>query len=267
MLAETVPAVGSRRAKEPLLAVVLDHAHARFFEVTDTGATELTGLRSPRMRGGKFHSDRQGGPGWGEKEFHQRRREEERRHYRAIARRLAMLDRSRGARGFVVAGPGRAATAFRRSLPPPLAERVLSTARLNPLEVSPVAVHFATRAARRAAQLAREQALVAAVIEGVGRGVAAIGIREVLAALERRQVRTLLVARDFARQGYRCAASNRLVLGKAECVEGGGVIREPDIVAAAVAEGRRQDADVVVVGDSRLAERIDKIAALLRYPV
>jgi peptide subunit release factor 1 (eRF1) len=96
--------------------------------------------------------------------------------------------------------------------------------------------------------------------------VAAIGIREVLSALERRQVRTLLVARDFARPGYRCAASGRLVLGKAECEEGGGVIREPDVVAAAAAEARAQDADVVVVGDSRLGERIERIAALLRYP-
>lgn len=266
MFADTLQAVGSARA-EPLLAVVLDHAHARFFEVTDAGATELTGLRSPRMRGGKFHSDRQGGPGWGEKGFHQRRHEEERRHYRAIARRLAILDRSRHSRGFIVAGPGRAATAFRRCLPPALAERVVSTARMNPLEASAGAVHFASRGARRAAQLAREQALVAAAIEGVGRGVAAIGIREVLAALERRQVRTLLVARDFARPGYRCAGSGRLVLGKAECVEPGGIIREPDVIRAAMSDARRQDADVVVVGDSRLAERIDRIAALLRYPM
>lgn len=266
MLAETLQAVAPTRA-ESLLAVVLDHAHARFFEVTDAGAKELTGLRSPRMRGGKFHSDRQGGPGWGEKDFHQRRREEERRHYQAIARRLAALDRVRHPRGLVVAGPGRAATALRRCLPPALAERVVSTARLNPLEVSAVAVHLATRGARREAQLAREQALVAAVMEGVGRGVAVIGIREVLAALDRRQVRTLLVARDFARPGFRCASSGRLVLGKTECAETGGIIREPDVVAAARTEARRQDADVVMVGDSRLAERIERVAALLRYPL
>jgi peptide subunit release factor 1 (eRF1) len=104
-------------------------------------------------------------------------------------------------------------------------------------------------------------------MEGVGRGVSAIGLREVLAALAHKQVLTLLIGRDFARPGYRCGSSGRLVLGKTECLEGGGVIREPDIVAAAAAEARRQDADVVVVGDSRLAERIDHIAALLRYPI
>jgi len=50
-----------------VLVVVVDRAHARFFEVgaNDPHAVELPGLSSPAMRGGKFHSDRQGGPGWG----------------------------------------------------------------------------------------------------------------------------------------------------------------------------------------------------------
>ena len=45
-----------------ILAVVLDHAHARLFLVDDAHAVELPCLVSPRMRGGKFHSDRQGAP-------------------------------------------------------------------------------------------------------------------------------------------------------------------------------------------------------------
>jgi len=114
------------REPDPVVAVVLDRTHARFFEVSGRRVVEVRGLVSPA-----------GG-------------EEERRHYAAIARRLLQLKRMRGARGLLVAGPGPVPRAFRRALPEGLAARVIGTAQLNPLEVTAPAVQRAALRARQA---------------------------------------------------------------------------------------------------------------------
>jgi hypothetical protein len=129
-----------------VLAVVLDRAHARFFDVRAWETVELTSLQSPAMRGGRFHSDRQGGPGWGEHAYHGRIREERRRHLAAVAERLAGFTREHPETSIIIAGSGIAAGAFRRALPPELRERVLGTVRLNPTEVTPAQVARAVRA-------------------------------------------------------------------------------------------------------------------------
>ena len=137
-----------QRVEAHVLAVVLDRAHARFFDVQLSRALELPSLHSPAMRGGKFHSDRQGGPGWGEHDYHGRIREEQRRHIDAVVQRLLRLDRERPVDGLVLAGPGPAAAAIVRALPPALTRRLIGTAHLNPTEVTPAAVWQAAREAR-----------------------------------------------------------------------------------------------------------------------
>ena len=265
-----VRSVGARRrtdaagAAPPALVVALDHAHARFFLVTEAATAELECLGSPRMRGGKFHSDRQGSPGWGERGFHQRRQEEERRHYAAVARRLRALAREHGAQEFVLGGSVPVVAALARALPPPLSRLLAGTARLNPLELTVAAVRRAAQAAHRARVLTAQAALVEAMQEEFGSERAVDGLRAVLLALGHDQVRTLLVARGHARPGYRCAASGRLVLTKADA-EGEAVIRVPDLVPAAAAETVRLGGEVVEISDARLAARIDGVAALLRY--
>jgi hypothetical protein len=252
-------AVGGARARRgtaaagtaaPTLAVVLDHAHARFFLVTDAATTEIEDLTSPRMRGGKFHSDRQDSPGWGERGFHQRRREEERRHYAAVGRRLGALVRAHGAQELVLGGSEPVVAALARALPPLLVGMVTGTPRLNPVELTVAAVHRAAQAAHKTHVLAAERAVD--------------GLRAVLLALGHDQIRTLLVAPGYRRSGYRCAGSGRLVLDKAEAKDE-AVVLVPDLVAAAAAETRRCGGEVVEITEPRLAERLDGIAALLRY--
>lgn len=133
-----------------LLVVVLDRAHARFFTAGATDVEEVACLRSPALRGGKFHGDAEDAPGWGEHRYHDRVREERHRHYRAVGRELAALARRTRARGFVIAGPGTRAVTFARSLPPRLAARVIGNVRLNPTELTPAAVHTVALAARLA---------------------------------------------------------------------------------------------------------------------
>ena len=259
-----MPADPPAAPAEPILAAVLDHAHARFFVVAGSQVREIECLTSPRMRGGKFHSDRQGSPGWGERGFHGRRHEEERRHYAAVARRLGGLVRAHGAEGVVIGGSRRVVAEFREALSPTLARAVLGVALLNVTAVSVDAVRRAVRAARDTAELAEQRAWVAALTEGFGKGRAVEGIRPVLQALDRNQVRVLLVAQDQARVGYRGARTGRLILSKDEAA-GEASVRVPNLIAAVVEEARRRRAPVIEVRERRLAARFDGIAALLRY--
>jgi peptide subunit release factor 1 (eRF1) len=250
----------------PILAVVLDHAHARLFLVNGERAAELPCLVSPRMRGGKFHSDRQGSPGWGEGGFQRRRREEERRHYAAVVRRLGVLIRAHAAQGLVLAGSHEVVAALEHALPPGLTRLVVGTAALNPTDLTPARVLATVREVRNArGGLPVQEAQVSAAVEGFATtGRAVDGLEAVLQALARDQVHLLLVGRPRARAGYRCATSGRLVLTKVEA-HGEAVIRVPDIVAAAKAETVRLGGSVAEIHDPEQAARIDEVAALLRY--
>lgn len=248
-----------------VVAVVLDRAHARFFDVAADGVAELTSLRSPAMRGGKFHSDRQGGPGWGERGYHGRIREEQRRHLAAVTERLAAFRREHPDAGVVLAGPGAAAGALRRILPPELGERVIGTARLNPRELTPAAVQRAATRLWRQREHDADRGLVAAMREGLGTGRGENGIRAVLRALAKGQVRTLLVRLGAGCTGFRCADSERLVLSAADCRGEGEPQPVPDLLAAAMMEAERRGASVAVIRDPQAAKAIDGLAALLRF--
>jgi peptide subunit release factor 1 (eRF1) len=249
---------------EPILTVVLDHAHARLFLVDDEHASELPCLVSPRMRGGKFRSDWGDSPGWGEAAFHGRRREEERRHYALVTKRISALVLAHKARAIVLGGADPVVAALKHALPARLSKLVVGTVRLNPTALTAAQVRTSVREARSAGGLAAQDQIVSAAVEGFGTGRAVDGLRAVLLALARDQVQTLLVAQRGARAGYRCATSGRLVLTKPEA-QGEAVIREPDLIAAAMAEARRLGGAVVEIGDARQAARMDGVAALLRF--
>lgn len=218
-----------------MIAVVLDRRRARFFEVTNGAAVELPGTRSPATVGGRYHSDRADSPGRGEKAYHNRLAEEERRHYETIMSRLTALTGERPGEGVLVAGPGTAATNFRRALPPDLAQLVIGDARLNPALVTPARVQAVARAAAARHEMDEQAALLMAVEKGLGTGYATNGARETLRALDKGQVRMLFVREDV--QGNE----------------------------AAIASAREHGTTVVVVRDPALAKRVDGLAALLRY--
>ncbi|MGH7519891.1 MAG: hypothetical protein ACREMI_01290, partial [Gemmatimonadales bacterium] len=122
-----------------LLAVVCDRAHARFFDVGPASTVELPCLVSPATRGGKFHSERGNAPGRGERAYHGRLREEERRHLAAIAACIEARARDPSLE-VVLAGPDNLTRALRQVLPRPVAARCIGTAHLNPKLVTPAIV-------------------------------------------------------------------------------------------------------------------------------
>lgn len=247
-----------------LLTVVVDRMGARFFEVTAYDTLELPSLRADSTRGKRFHGD-QNGPGWGEHGYNNRIRTEKQRHYEAIARELFTIDRRQPARGIVLAGTGTDAGAVEPFLHNYLVERVIGTARLNPKEATPAAVHAATLAVREAWERAEERALVSEMLEAMGSGWSVNGIDPTLRALSRGQVRALLVNADASEPGFRCGDSGRLARTERECREEGESVPVLDVVDDAIEEALRQGLEVNVVYEPEAASGVDGLAGLLRF--
>ena len=206
--------IALRQELGTVLATVFDRSHARFFLVGHGSAMELEGLIQTSRRGGAFDPDREDAPGWGERDYHHRLREERHRHCAAVAHRLQYLIRTHPARGIVLAGPRKEVAALMPFLPRDVAGRVLGTAALNPTAVSPAEVQVAALAIAGEHDRAAELKLVSSLAESIGAGWAVEGPRDTLRALARGQVRTLVARADLEGPGFRCATSGRLVLAK-----------------------------------------------------
>jgi peptide subunit release factor 1 (eRF1) len=248
-----------------LLTVVLDRTSARFFEVTAYQTTELLGLRADSTRGKRFHGDQDGSSGWGEHTYNNRIRQEKQRHFEAISRELFTIDRKRPAQGIVLAGPGPEAGAVEPFLHTYLAERLIGTARLNPKDATPAAVHATTLAVREAYERASERALVHEMLEGIGTGWGINGVTPTLRALSRGQVRSLLVHADASQPGFRCGDSGRLAPTERECRGEGAPIPVLDVIDDAIEEALRQSVDVNVVYEPEARDAIEGLGALLRF--
>jgi peptide subunit release factor 1 (eRF1) len=247
-----------------LLTVVVDRMGARFFEVTAYDTRELPSLRADSTRGKRFHGD-QNGPGWGEHAYNNRIRTEKQRHYETIARELFTIDRRQPARGIVLAGTGTDAGAVEPFLHNYLVERVIGTARLNPKEATPAAVHAATLAVREAWERAEERALVSEMLEALGSGWSVNGIDPTLQALSRGQVRALLVNADASEPGFRCGDSGRLARTERECRDEGEPVPVLDVVDDAIEEALRQRLEVNVVYEPDASGAVEGLAGLLRF--
>ena len=250
---------------EPIIAVVIDRAHARFFTVGATGATELPGLTEPSSRGGKYHSDRHGSPGWGERDYHGRLEEERHRHYARVVAHIRELCHGRAFRGLVLAGPSDQTGALVRFLPEHWAARMLGTAKLNPTAASPADVQTAALAVAEAHEREELTEALHDLNDAYGGGWATDGPRETLRALHHGQARTLFIREDLAGAGYRCSATGRLVLSRDECRDEGAPKPVRDLVDEAVEEALSQGIRVSVVPDMPGADKVDGMAATLRF--
>lgn len=269
VLVDRVPQISELVAAEQetgrLLVAVIDRARARIFEVGGFDVREVTDLRADSTRGGKFRSDRRDSPGWREHGFHQRIEEERHRHFAAVARQLVALDRERPAEGIILAGPAEETKAAAEFLPPPLRDRLMGLARLNPTALRAGLVRTRALELRREFEQGRERALCAELERRVGEGWATNGPQPTLRALARGQVRTLLIRADLTGWGFRCADTGRLVLSKAECRGEGAPEPVADLVNEAIEDALRQRVGVAVVHDVEAGSSIDGLAAILRF--
>jgi peptide chain release factor subunit 1 len=245
-----------------ILAVVLDRASARFFEVGAFEARELPGITSPTAAHGRFRGQ---DSNWGEHSYNNRIREQKQRHYELVARRLFELDRGKPAHGIVVGAVGREAAALEPFLHSYLVERMIGTTRLNPRGITAPQVHAAVLAVREEYERATERQLVEEVANGLGSGWAVNGVTETLNAMARGQVRSLLVNADAAMPGFRAAQSGRLALTERELHDEGPAAPVIDVVDDAIEDALRQHIELNVVFEPEARGRTDGLAALLRF--
>jgi hypothetical protein len=248
-----------------IIVTAVDRTHARFFEVTAQDVTELPGVTLPATRGGKFHSDRQDSPGWGEKDFHGRIREERHRRAAMVAHSLSELVAAGPCQGIILAGPTRATADQFRFLHPTLQARVIAMPRVNPTAATSAEIGRVTLAAREEWESKSERAVVGQLEEAIGTAWAVNGARTTLRALARGQVRELLVRSGQSGSGFQCAGSGRLVLAKADCRGEGDPTPVPDLVNEIIEEALKQRVEVVMIRDPEAAERVDGIAGFLRF--
>jgi peptide subunit release factor 1 (eRF1) len=248
-----------------ILAVAFDRAHARFFEVTPFAVTELTGLVAGATRGGKFHSDREDSPGWGERDFHGRIREERHRLAAMITQQLAAHLAQGSWQGIVLAGPTRSLSDQMRFLSANLRDRVLGVVRMNPTAVTEGEIQAAALRARTEWERRQEEAVVAELEEAIGEGWGVKGARSTLRALNRGQVRVLLAHANQTGYGFRCATSGRLALSKADCRGEGEPIPVADLMDETLEEALRQHLQIIMIHDPECASLLDGLGALLRF--
>jgi len=257
--------LASEREAGAVLVVVTDRRHARFFQVTPQGSTELPAAVVISTRGGKFHSDRRNAPGWGEHDYQQRLEHEHHRHYANVVQRLEELLHNRPLRGVVLAGSTDHTSALVRFIPDQLANRLLGTAKLNPTAVNPAELQVTTLHVAEEHDRHLLSSELKALDEAVGSGWAVNGPRETLRVLHRGQVRTLFVRDDLEGRGFRCSATGRLVLAKGDCQNEGDAQPVRDLVDEAIEEAVRQRVRVMLVPDSPEASAVDGLAATLRF--
>lgn len=248
-----------------VVAAVVDRTHARFFRVDGFEVEELPGVTDTATRGGKYHSDREDAPGWGEAHFHGRRLEERRRHATHVAQELALLLTRTGAKSIVLGGARRMADDVLDALPAPLRALVIGMPRLNPTAVTPAEVYQAVNQLRAGAASEQERHLLAAVEQSLESGWSVAGARPTLRALALGQVQTLLIAEGYAAAGFRCPGSGRPVVSPEDCTEEGAPVPVADLSNEAIEEALQQGVRIVVVAGPDLGEMLDGLAAQLRY--
>jgi peptide chain release factor subunit 1 len=247
-----------------ILTAVLDRTAARFYQVTAFGAREVGGLTSDATRGGRYHGD-QDGPGWGERSYHNRIREERQRHLEAAALQLQVLDRREPAHGIVLAGIGTDAGALQHFLHPYLLDRVMGSVRLNLKSVTPAEVLVATLAVRQQWERTSELVLMHELEDGLGTSWAVDGVGDTLKALGRGQVRTLLVDPGVAQSGFRALSSGRLAIMEADLRGEADVVPVIDVVDDAIEEALRQRVAVNVMYEPVAKRAVHGLAGLLRF--
>jgi peptide subunit release factor 1 (eRF1) len=256
--------VDARETLGHYLSVVVDRERARFFHVTAAHTDEITDLIAVAHRGGKFTTDRQDAPGWGEHRFNQRAEEEKHRHFLAVTAEIGRLVQARPYRGIALFGPEMHTTALEEFLPERLRRIAIGTGKLNPKSVTPAQVARFTWSLQRAAERRDEAALLDRLDDAMGSGLAVNGVKETLMALSRGQVRELIVPEGPTAAGFRCA-SGELTPAKSQCRDGKEATPIAHLVDEAIEDALSQRVEVVVIDDPRTAARVDGLAGLLRF--
>jgi peptide chain release factor subunit 1 len=248
-----------------ILTVTLDRTSALIWEVTAYEAKMVQKVVSDVTRGMRYHSAGARGDSTGEHTFHNRIRDERRRHLEAVARAVFDIDRKSPGHQIVVAAPANEAAGLEPFLHNYVADRLIGLARLAPKDATPAAVHQLTMEVKAGHARASEVRHIEDLAEGLGTGWAVHGVRETLNALSQGKIRLLLVSGETILPGFRSMKTGRLSTLARDLREDGQVIPTVDVIDDAIEEALRQRVALDVIYDPEVAEAIDGLAGLLRF--
>jgi peptide subunit release factor 1 (eRF1) len=248
-----------------LFTVTLDRTSALIWEVTATGTKVVHKVNSEFTRGGRYHAAGARGDATGEHAFHNRIRDEKRRHLEGVAHALFDLDRKSPGHQIVIAASGTDAAALEPFLHNYLADRLIGVAKLAPKDATPAAVHRLTMEVRAHHAQLSETRHLEELAEGLGTGWAVNGVRETLKALAQGQVRLLLVRGETVMPGFRSMKTGRLSTLARDLREDGEVTPTVDVIDDAIEEALRQRVALDVMYDADHADAVDGLAGLLRF--
>ncbi|MBN1628738.1 MAG: hypothetical protein JW990_03145 [Thermoleophilia bacterium] len=249
---------------EPFVIVMVSRDESSLYLVDEWGVAQEDDLTGPWLRS----SDRETGE-VSIKRYYAAARQDSLvdLHFKEVGASLAKLLEASGVRRAALCAQHDIASAFRRTLPASVAAMVVAEISFDAAaSTGQMAV-----SARQAVEAARHEemvALAARINEGLGHGGRGVsGFDDVLGAVGRHQVQTLLVDRNYRVPGWRCLACGWVGLVAAErCPAcGGPTIAIDDAVGEIVRLAISQNGQVEVGENIPVLEELGSVAGVLRY--
>ncbi len=259
------PVVHALSMLEPFVVARVSRDESSLFVVDEWRIAKESDLSGPWLRS----SDRETGE-VSVKEYYAAARQDQlvEAHFKEVGTALGRLLEASGARRVVVSALHDIASSFRRSLPAALASRIVAEIPFD--AAASIAQMLVT--AREAVREARNHEIeelslgVQEALGNGGRGTA--GFDDVLEAVRRHQVQTLLVQRNYRVPGWRCLSCDWVGLSPVTrcpvCDEETVPVADAvgEIVRLAVLQGSH-----VEVGENiRALDALGNVAAVLRFP-
>lgn len=237
---------------------VVDRQHAWIFTIAGTRIDTLAQAVAPGMRSSGFG-------GWYGLESHrvgERITQLARHHYHDTADILRLAPQG-GSRMLVVGGHEDTIPAFLAVLPGEVRERFIGSFVVDPRTMTPARVRELSAPVVANWVSQRERQLVAEILQEPPGGLAVIGMNSVLAAVNQRAVRVLVVPAGGLIPGFACDVCGALASTPEGCLHGRDAARPvPDLLEEMAAATLESGGEVEAVFDPPA-----DVAAQLRYPL
>ncbi len=206
--------------------------------------------------------------GWSQRRFQWHRRDHILRHIKQVAEAVVDLDGQYNPKGIVLLGQDPNISELKRHLPERILQKIVAVA---PEPAGPSEQELLDRVLpllefeERTEELSTLERILAELGRG---GLAASGPEAVTAAAVEGRVDILLLANDFKAEGWRCLQCGAVMpveAARGQCIYCGGELEKVELGEAVVQTVEQHGGQVEFMPRTEQLDRLDGIAALLRY--